>query len=290
MPKLNKQRILIVEDDEIAREQYRRYLSNLAEIKEAERVDQVLENLLDGIDLIILDIHLESEKFGDPSRAGVEILRRIRERQPPFRNIPVIVVTGLIQPEVEEKCRELGVVEFLQKPGVKLEYLYKLVKETLSAYAKAWQIKVFVSSTMRDLEADRRVVKEAIQDLGPIYFAELAEDWHARTGSPQNICREAVRECDIFVLILGTRYGDPVAEGSISPVEEEYNSAVFYSKPILVFVKESTERDPRLEAFRVKIGAFKHGRLFKKYNSLEILRIEIQNAIRAETVNLVKQT
>jgi CheY-like chemotaxis protein len=273
-------RILIVEDGERTRQQFKRCLSDLAEVSLAERVDEVLEELLTGVDLIVLDIHLEGEKVYDPSRAGVEILQRVRRQRAPFRDIPVIVVTALIEPEVEAQCRELGAVEFLRKP-VNLDELFQTVKKTLEQITKQTkQIKVFVSSTMRDLEAERHVVKQAIQDLGPQYLVEMAEDWHARPGSPQSICQGAVCECNIFVLIVGSRCGDPVAPGGVSPVEDEYNTARDHHKPILVFVKKVQERDARMEAFLVRVSAYDQGHLLKYFDNLNLLRIEVQGAVK----------
>jgi CheY-like chemotaxis protein len=285
MQERERPRILIVEDVELMRQQFKRCLSDLADISLAERVDEVLEELLTGVDLIVLDIRLEGEKIYDQSRAGVEILRRVRRQRAPFRDIPVIVVTAHIEPEVEVQCRELNVVDFLRKP-VDPDELFQTVKKTLEQVSgQNKRTKVFVSSTMRDLEAERQVAKQAIQDLSPQYLVEMAEDWHAHTGSPQSICQDAVRECDIFVLIVGNRGGDPVAPGGISPVEDEYNTARDHCKPILVFVKKVPEREPRMEAFLVRIGAYEHGHLLKYFDNLSVLRVEVQGALQAHSRN-----
>jgi len=57
---------------------------------------------------IVLDINM-------PGGSGIAALRRLRQSVKTMR-VPVIVVTGSTDPEVERSARDLGVHVFLQKP------------------------------------------------------------------------------------------------------------------------------------------------------------------------------
>ena len=61
-----------------------------------------------SIDAVILDINM-------PAGTGYEVLKRMRSN-PKSSLIPVIVLTGSIQPSEEEKVKAMGADAFLQKP------------------------------------------------------------------------------------------------------------------------------------------------------------------------------
>ena len=281
---VHQPRILIVEDDEPTATKYQRALEKIGYSRTAERVDQVYKEIIDfDPQLILLDIVLEGEKVFRPDEAGIRILEQIKSLRPPFRDIPVVVITALIDPETETLCRELGAVDFYQKP-VPLQTLRQAAEKAIQEQfiRRQHQIKVFISSAMLELVAERQVVKQAIKDLGQQYFPELAEDWTARPEPPAEIWKRAVKECDIFVLIIGQEYGTPSLKGGISPTEDEYNQARATNKPILVFQKVAPEqnRDPGLTAFLTRLYDSSTGHLVRNFKNLNQLRSEVQRGIR----------
>ena len=72
-------------------------------------------------------------------------------------------------------------------------------------------MKVFVSSLISGMEAERAAVKDAIETLG--HQPLMAEDFGARPSSPQITCLHGVREADVVVLVLGPRYGSRQPSG-----------------------------------------------------------------------------
>ena len=66
---------------------------------------------------------------------------------------------------------------------------------------------VFISSTS-DLRDERLALKELIGKYG-MYEPYLYEDEPARRESPEERCREMVGRSDIFVGLLGAKYGTP---------------------------------------------------------------------------------
>jgi CheY-like chemotaxis protein len=59
-------------------------------------------------DIIVLDLHLGGAN-------GLEILGALKA-EAHTHNVPVLVLTGVIDPAKEEACRRLGAVAVLQKP------------------------------------------------------------------------------------------------------------------------------------------------------------------------------
>ncbi|WP_411201673.1 DUF4062 domain-containing protein [Kosakonia cowanii] len=64
---------------------------------------------------------------------------------------------------------------------------------------------IFISSLISGFEDKRDAVKKAIIVLG--HKPVMAEDFGARSDSPQVTCLKGVRESDAVILILGSRYG-----------------------------------------------------------------------------------
>lgn len=83
--------------------------------------------------------------------------------------------------------------------------------------------KVFVSSVMRDMTAEREAVASAVEAIGAT--AVLFERFGGRDDSAEVAYLDGVRGSDIYVGVLGERYGIPDASG-YAPTHLEYNEAV----------------------------------------------------------------
>jgi predicted ATPase len=105
------------------------------------------------------------------------------------------------------------------------------------------RLRVFVSSTLKELAPERRAVRAAIEQLGlaPVMF-ELG----ARPHPPRELYRAYLAQSDIFVGLYGERYGWVAPGEQISGLEDEYRLAP-RELPKLVYVKEAASpREPRL--------------------------------------------
>ncbi|RZS68158.1 putative ATPase [Agromyces ramosus] len=104
------------------------------------------------------------------------------------------------------------------------------------------RLRVFVSSTLRELGSERRAVRAAIEqlNLAPVMF-ELG----ARPHPPRDLYRAYLAQSDIFVGLYGERYGWVAPGEDISGLEDEYRLAR-PGMPMLVYVKDGGEREPRL--------------------------------------------
>jgi Domain of unknown function (DUF4062)/TIR domain len=102
-------------------------------------------------------------------------------------------------------------------------------------------VQVFVSSTQVDLLRERRAAETAIRSLD-LHFTGM-EYFGARANRSIETCLEEVQGSDIFVLIIGSRYGSYVPNTKISFTEREYVEAESLSKPCLVFFKKSAKTE-----------------------------------------------
>lgn len=113
------------------------------------------------------------------------------------------------------------------------------------------RIRVFVSSTLRELAPERRAVRAAIEGLrlAPVMF-ELG----ARPHPPRELYRAYLRQSDVFVGIYGDSYGWTAPGEDVSGLEDEYELAPA-GMPKLVYLKDSATREPRLKELIDRIRA-----------------------------------
>jgi O-acetyl-ADP-ribose deacetylase (regulator of RNase III) len=127
---------------------------------------------------------------------------------------------------------------------------------------------VFVSSTYKDLIAHRAAVKDAIVRRDLLFRG--MESFGADPGriAPAAKIVDEVRKADVYVGILGVRYGSVDPATGLSMTELEFNEAETSGKPMLVYVIRDDarvsvadmERDPaamaKLDDFRRRIMSY----------------------------------
>ena len=108
--------------------------------------------------------------------------------------------------------------------------------------------RVFISSTYVDLADIRHVVEEYFKEL--LYETVTFERGgiHFDSRKPLDLsCYDAVKDCDMMVLIIGGRYGSPSSDGNSSSdgrsqnsvTKAEYLEALSAGIPIVTFVKQA---------------------------------------------------
>src|SRR3954468_20744263 len=110
------------------------------------------------------------------------------------------------------------------------------------------RLRVFVSSTLRELAAERRVVRDVIERmaLAPVMF-ELG----ARPHPPRSLYRAYLDQSDIFIGMYWESYGWIAPGEEISGLEDEYR--LVPDIPLLIYVKNSERRQERLEGLLNRI-------------------------------------
>src|SRR4051794_32727488 len=105
------------------------------------------------------------------------------------------------------------------------------------------RLRVFVSSTLKELAAERKAARSAIERLAaaPVMF-ELG----ARPHPPRELYRAYLEQSDIFVGLYAERYGWVAPGETVSGLEDEYNLAP-PTMPRLLYVRDGPgPREPRL--------------------------------------------
>ncbi|MDW5327187.1 tetratricopeptide repeat protein [Plantactinospora sp. KLBMP9567] len=118
--------------------------------------------------------------------------------------------------------------------------------------------------------------------LVPVDMAYFA----ARDGLPAVYCQEQVRACDVYVAVVGFRYGSIVPGASVSYTELEFLTATEVGLPRLVFLLDEPP-DPsaglvdadrsRIDAFRTRLADA--GLILRTFSSVDRLEFEVFHAL-----------
>jgi len=111
------------------------------------------------------------------------------------------------------------------------------------------RIRVFVSSTLQELAAERTAVRDAVTRLRlvPVMF-ELG----ARSHSPRQVYRAYVEQSQVFVGVYWQSYGWVAPGEQASGLEDEYRLSA--GMPRLIYVKSpAPDREPRLAELLARI-------------------------------------
>ena len=96
------------------------------------------------------------------------------------------------------------------------------------------KLQIFISSTFADLKEERQAAVEAILTAGHIPAG--MELFSAGDESQMNVIKRWIDESDVYLLILGGRYGSIEPTSEKSYVHLEYDYAVTQQKPLFAVV------------------------------------------------------
>jgi hypothetical protein len=159
---------------------------------------------------------------------------------------------------------------------------------------------VFLSSVARGLEPYRDAVHEAINRLDG-YKSIRMEDFGAKNDAPLSVCHAKLNECEIFVGIVGHRYGSIAQETEKSFSESEYDAAVAWGKVMLMFLApeefpvaanliEPDELRQKQVAFRARVQQ-RHGlSVFPKDEEGKLAALVIEAIHNRQSQGLVEGT
>lgn len=108
---------------------------------------------------------------------------------------------------------------------------------------------VFISSTYIDLKEERKMVWEALEKFNVI--VKGMEQFGARKSNPLATCISEVEQADIYVGIIGMRYGSEEPKSGKSYSQLEYEKAIEQNKEILIYLidEENSTVNPSLIQF-----------------------------------------
>ena len=146
------------------------------------------------------------------------------------------------------------------------------------------QLKVFISSRLKELEEERTAVEEAASELWnsenlPFTIWRWESAREIPSGKhPDKVQSKGVRDSDIYVLILGSEYGD--FEYGESPTHKEYDIACSKLEEdcILIYIKKvERKREENLEKW---IEVIKNKHTFKSFENSDQLKDLVKTRLR----------
>ena len=106
-----RRKILVIEDDLMNRAMLRDLLEEAYDVIEATDGEEgmtILRDKYQEISLVMLDLNM-------PKMSGYEFLE-ITQKNPLLSTVPIVVMTGEVARELEERCLDLGAIDFFMKP------------------------------------------------------------------------------------------------------------------------------------------------------------------------------
>lgn len=141
------------------------------------------------------------------------------------------------------------------------------------------QFRAFVSSTIRDLELDRKVVAKALKSLSFVEVIGQNLSPSVIQGNSYQVTRKWARECDLYILLLGGRYGYEAATKK-SATEVEFDAAYELDPTkILIFQNCSIGVEPRQAKFIERVGKYRSGFWINKYQQPQKLQKLVPSAV-----------
>jgi Domain of unknown function (DUF4062) len=162
-----------------------------------------------------------------------------------------------------------------------------LIKDFAMAVERRYQ--VFVSSTYKDLEDERREILQALLELDCIPSG--MELFPAANDDQWTLIKRVIDDCDYYIVVIANRYGSVATDG-LSFTEKEYRYALEIGKPIIGFIHKNpasiasnktdndAEKKQKLEAFRELVSK----KMIKQWES----PAELGSVVSRSLIRLIK--
>ncbi len=134
------------------------------------------------------------------------------------------------------------------------------------------RLRVFVSSTLKELAREREATRQAILKLrlSPVMFES-----GARPHPPQKLYQAYLSQSHVFVGIYHQSYGVIAPDMQVSALEDEYDSSS--GKPRLIYVKSpAPDREPALSRLLQRIKS-ENATCYKYFGTPDELRELVEN-------------
>ena len=121
------------------------------------------------------------------------------------------------------------------------------------------KLKIFISSVQSEFAEERKALLDYLQSdplMSQFFDAFLFENEPATDKRPEQAYLDKASKCDVYVGLLGCRYGSENRQG-LSPTEREFNRATKARAHRLIFVKTATpeSRHPKAQKLIDKVQA-----------------------------------
>lgn len=160
---MNKQQILIVDDEEINRELLKYMFDERYEVLEAEDGQQAIKMIEEeeNLVLILLDVVM-------PIMSGFKVLDYMKEKEL-LERIPVILITSMTPHESEGRAYRYGIADVMHKP-----FEPTIVKRRASNIIELYQSKRNMELRLQEQEKTIRAQEKKIQDSNEFMIDALS--------------------------------------------------------------------------------------------------------------------
>lgn len=132
--------------------------------------------------------------------------------------------------------------------------------------AQKKKLQVFVSSTYTDLQEERQAAVQAILTAGHIPAG--MELFAAGDETQMNVIKRWIDESDVYMLILGGRYGSIEPKSQKSYIHLEYEYALEKGKPLFAVVIDEDHLDEKVKKDGLKAIEKDHSEKLKEFRGL----------------------
>ena len=156
---------------------------------------------------------------------------KIKEKKQ-ARDLLILNLKNKIQELSNAQYSDVNAHELIKKELDMCNKCIELISNTPKKHNDV--LKVFISSTS-DMKAYRTVIRERVLALG--MYPDMYEMWGQGNDYPRDMCCKHVLDSDIFICILGSKYGfvEPIWNKSMTEIE--YRIASTVGIPILIYIK-----------------------------------------------------
>jgi len=144
--------------------------------------------------------------------------------------------------------------------------------------------KIFVSSHQKEMQVERAAIKEVIrsnQTLRNIFDVFLFEELPARGKSAVSTYLKHVDESDIYICIIGNKYGEKGKDG-LSATEREFRRFIKINPDgeVIPFIKGDSKSDSKKEKDTQNIvKILKDSYIYKRFSSVGDLKVQILSSL-----------
>lgn len=145
------------------------------------------------------------------------------------------------------------------------------------------RLRIFVSSKMQELAAEREAVKAALEDLRAEAWI-FEKDAGSRPGSIQQTYLEEIEEADLYIGLFWKGYG--------AYTIEEFEHAQALGMDCLIYEKREgsqSEREPELQAFLDRIGEVTAGLTIGRFTMAEELAKFVKADVAAWQTRTIRE-
>ncbi len=153
------QKILVVDDAALNRELLRELLADEYLVDTVEDGEQALRRLREeghSMAALLLDLNM-------PRMSGFAVLEEMR-RHHWTQHIPVLIISGEYSPEVENRCFELGVSDFIHKP-FESSIVKNRVRNSITLFGYKKHLEQTVEEQAETLKEQKRIIQMQAEQL-----------------------------------------------------------------------------------------------------------------------------